>query len=309
VYSEPGVDEDDGPAGDDRWGDDEPPIRQRPPGLAPEDEAEEAYEAYEPDEAYEDSDALLFDHRRPDSRRPGSRRTGRRSRRTMRIAVPVIVVVAVAALALALLTGHGPKVGPATSDQHKTPNTAAPRLPMGAVTFDTYPGQQQRGVFQVINRIVAVGNTMVTTGSQTSDGVVRQQFLVSANAGASWHLAPVHSPGGAGPPGDVAGRRTGRLGGDRLARHLDQPERPDLDSRGHSRDHPADARRRGMGTQQDKHRLSGRRHRQRAWPKAAHRGDLDVTGRPDLAAAHRRAAGPGRARRDRAEHLVHHLAR
>jgi hypothetical protein len=203
VYSEPGVDEDDGPAGDDRWGDDELPIRQRPPGLVPEDEPEEAYE---PDEAYEDSDTLLFDHRRSgsrrdssrrdSSRRDSSRRDGRRSHRTMRIAVPVIVVVAVAALALALLTGHGPKVGPATSDQHKTPNTAAPRLPMGAVTFDTYPGQQQRGVFQVINRIVAVGSTMVTTGSQTSDGVVRQQFLVSANAGASWHLAPVHSPGG-----------------------------------------------------------------------------------------------------------------
>ena len=167
------------------------------------DEPDEAYEAYEAYEA-QDSDTLLFDHRRPGSRRDGSRRdgsaatagTGRRSRRTMRIAVPVIVVVAVAVLALALLTGHGPKFGPVTSDQHKTPNTAAPRLPMGAVTFDTYPGQQQRGVFQVINRIVAVGSTMVTTGSQTSDGVVRQQFLVSANAGASWHLAPVHSPGG-----------------------------------------------------------------------------------------------------------------
>ncbi|HEY1004700.1 MAG TPA: sialidase family protein, partial [Streptosporangiaceae bacterium] len=198
MYSEPGVDEDDGPAGDDRWGDAQPPIRQRPPGLAPEGEPDEAYEAYEPGEAYEDSDTLLFDHRRPSSRRDGSRRdgSGRRSRRTMRIAVPVIVVVAVAALALALLTGHGPKLSPATSDQHKTPNTAAPRLPLGAVTFDTYPGQQQRGVFQVINRIVAVGSTMVTTGSQTSDGVVRQQFLVSANAGASWHLAPVHSPGG-----------------------------------------------------------------------------------------------------------------
>src|SRR5207248_836874 len=108
----------------------------------------------------------------------------------------VIVVVAVAALALALLTGHGLKFGPLTSDQHKTPKTAAPRLPLGAVTFDTYPGQQQRGAFQVINRIVAVGNTMVTTGSQSSDGVVRQQFLVSANAGASWHLAPVQAPGG-----------------------------------------------------------------------------------------------------------------
>jgi hypothetical protein len=220
VYSEPGVDEDDGSAGDDRWGDDQPPIRQRPPGLSPENEPDEAYQAYEPGEAYEtygpdgayeayeDSDTLLFDHRRSRSGRDGSRRdssrgdgprgvgAGRRSRRTMRIAVPVIVVVAVAALALALLTGHGPKVGPATSDQHKTPNTVAPRLPMGAVTFDTYPGQQQRGVFQVISRIVAVGSTMVTTGSQTSDGVVRQQFLVSANAGASWHLAPVHSPGG-----------------------------------------------------------------------------------------------------------------
>src|SRR4029077_9819243 len=121
---------------------------------------------------------------------------GRRSRRTTRIAVPVIVVVAVAALALALLTGHGPKVGAATYDHDKEPKPAAPRLPMGAVTFDTYPGQQQRGVFQVISRIVAVGNTLVTTGSQTSDGVVRQQFLVSANAGASWHLAPVQAPGG-----------------------------------------------------------------------------------------------------------------
>ena len=110
--------------------------------------------------------------------------------------MPVIVLVAVAVLALALLTGHGLKFGPLTSDQHKTPNTAAPRLPLGAVTFDSYPGQQQRGVFQVINRIVAVGNTIVTTGSQTSDGVVRQQFLVSANAGASWHLAPVQAPGG-----------------------------------------------------------------------------------------------------------------
>ncbi|HMH38366.1 MAG TPA: hypothetical protein VK584_15665, partial [Streptosporangiaceae bacterium] len=37
VYSGAGVDEDDGPAGDDRWGDDQPPVRPRPPGLMPED--------------------------------------------------------------------------------------------------------------------------------------------------------------------------------------------------------------------------------------------------------------------------------
>ena len=203
MYSEPGVDEDEDPArddhwGDDRWDDDVPPIRQRPPGLMSPDE---------PDEM-PDGDTLLFDHRPPGSRRAGSRRVssgrpgsrraspGRSSRRPMAIVVPVIVVVAVAALALALLTGHGLKFGPLTSDQNKTPKTNAPRLPLGTVAFDTYPGQQQRGVFQVINRIVAVGSTMVTTGSQSSDGVVRQQFLVSANAGASWHLAPVQAPGG-----------------------------------------------------------------------------------------------------------------
>jgi hypothetical protein len=212
VYSEPGVEENDDPAeedrwDDDRWGDDQPPIRQRPPGLMYADEADEV----------PDGDTLLFDHRTPGSRRASSRRASSRragsrrarsqqagsrrasqgrSRRPMAIAVPVIVVVAVAALALALLTGHGLKFGPLTSDQNKTPKTATPRLPLGTAAFDTYPGQQQRGVFQVINRVVAVGSTMVTTGSQSSDGVARQQFLVSANAGASWHLAPVQAPGG-----------------------------------------------------------------------------------------------------------------
>ena len=134
----------------------------------------------------------------PGGQRPGPGRlgVGRLGRRTATIAVPAIVLVAVAVLAVALLTGHGPKFGPLTANQHKTPNAVAPRLPLAAVTFDTYPGQQQRGIYQTINRIVAVGNTIVTTGSQASDGTVRQQFLVSTNAGASWHVAPVRVPGG-----------------------------------------------------------------------------------------------------------------
>ena len=134
---------------------------------------------------------------------PSSGRRGRVRRRTATILVPAIVLVAVAALALALLTGHGLKFGPVrfgplAADPHKaaTPNSIAPQLPMAAVTFDSYPGQEQRGVFQSVNRVVASGDTMVTLGSQTSDGLVRQQFLVSTNAGASWHLAPVSAPGG-----------------------------------------------------------------------------------------------------------------
>ena len=150
VYSDPGVDEDDGPTRDDRWGDDRPPIWERPPRLVP--PADPAYPDDWDDRADPDaleqtpaSDTLMFGRRTPGSRRPAHRLRGRRP---MTIVVPAIVVVAVAVLALALLTGHGPKSGPPSSGQHKAPNTAAPRLPMGAVTFDSYPGQQQRGVFQ-----------------------------------------------------------------------------------------------------------------------------------------------------------------
>jgi hypothetical protein len=209
VFSGPGVNEDDGPGrgdrrdngadrgdrwGDDRgdrWGDDRPPIWERPAGLVP--QAGPRWTEGRTEGWTEASDTLLLDHRMPGSGRAGA---GRRGRRTVTIAVPAIVLVAVAVLALALLTGHGPRFGPLTSDQHKTPNTVAPQLPLAAVTFDTYPGQQQRGVFQTINRVVAAGNTIVTTGSQTSDGLVRQQFLVSTDAGASWRLAPVRAPGG-----------------------------------------------------------------------------------------------------------------
>ena len=185
VFSDPGVDEDDGPDRPDRWGDDRPPIWERPAGLVPPARTSEASRERA-------NDTLLFDDRMPASRRPGP---GLLSRRPATIVVPAIVLVAVAVLALALLTGHGPKFGPLTANQHRTPNAAAPQLPLAAVNFDTYPGQQQRGVFQTINRVVAAGNTIVTMGSQTSDGVVRQQFLVSTNAGASWQLAPVRAPG------------------------------------------------------------------------------------------------------------------
>ncbi len=112
------------------------------------------------------------------------------------------MLVAVAALALALLTGHGAKVGPLTVNQKQNDarSTATPGLPLAAVTLPTYPEQQQRGVFQTIDRVVASGNTIVTIGAQTSGGVTRQQFFVSVNGGVSWHLAPVRTPDGGQPP-------------------------------------------------------------------------------------------------------------
>jgi hypothetical protein len=148
---------------------------------------------------------------RPDTRR------NHVSRRTAAIAMPVIVLVAVAALALALLTGHGPRFGQLADDQHANqPGTGHAVLPqsLAAAAFGTYPGQQQRGVFQAVNRIVASGNTIVTIGSQQSDGVVRQQFFVSTNGGTTWRLAPVQAAGGGpAPVGYPAARLAGGPGG------------------------------------------------------------------------------------------------
>ena len=160
-------------------------------------------------------ETLLLEPELPGTWRPRTHR-GRVSRRTATIAVPVIVLVAVAVLALALLTGHGPKLGQLTSSQqaNQAPNQGASA--QSALTIAMYPGQQQRGVFQTVNRIVASGNTIVTMGSQTSDGVVRQQFFVSANGGASWRLAPVYAAGGQkvqAPLGYPAARLAGGPGG------------------------------------------------------------------------------------------------
>jgi hypothetical protein len=121
------------------------------------------------------------------------------------------VLVAVAVLALALLTGHGPKFGQMAAGRQPD---GAPKRGTTPLTIGMYPGQQQRGVFQTVNRIVASGNTIVTMGSQTSDGVVRQQFFVSTDGGAAWRLAPVQAPGGGQlPPGHPAARLAGGPGG------------------------------------------------------------------------------------------------
>ena len=128
--------------------------------------------------------------------------------------MPVLVLVAVAVLALALLTGHGPEFGQLTANQPVGQRGAQGTTAQSALTIGMYPGQQQRGVFQSIGRIVASGATVVAMGSQFSDGVVRQQFFVSADGGASWRLAPVRAPGGGQPPlGYPAARLAGGPGG------------------------------------------------------------------------------------------------
>ena len=137
--------------------------------------------------------------------------------RVMAMGVPVIVLAMVGALAVALLTGHGPKLGQLSARQSGQPGQSQPGETAGLTpaAFPSYPGQQQRGVFESLNRIVASGNTIVATGQQTGAGVTRQQFFVSTNGGASWQMAAetvaggTHSPA----PGHIAPLLAGGPGG------------------------------------------------------------------------------------------------
>jgi hypothetical protein len=166
----------------DTWADDRPPIWKRPASLGSPARSRA-------------TESLLLDRPRRSPMGAGAW-PGLVSRRTATIAVPAIVLVALAVLALALLMCHGPKFGQLAGNANA--GSAQPPRPTAALA--TYPGQQQRGVFQTVNRIVAYGRTMVATGSQASDGVIRQQFFVSADGGASWRLAPVRGAGGGQAP-------------------------------------------------------------------------------------------------------------
>ena len=134
--------------------------------------------------------------------RPGRATRRRPGRRARGIGVSAVVVAAAVTAVIVTVNGsHAPKIGaPAASE-------GSPAVPDHIVpaALPTYPGQLQRGVFQAFSRIVAAGNTMVTTGWQIADGVVRQQFFASSDAGRHWHLAGLRMPGGGRPPlGHVA---------------------------------------------------------------------------------------------------------
>src|SRR5580692_2118642 len=146
--------------------------------------------------------SLLLEPVTPGAAGPRRPRRGVVSRRTATVGGPVLAVVA-AALVLALATGHFPKFGHLAANQQQN-------MAVAAVALGTYPDHEQRGVSQTVDRVVASGNTIVAMGSQTSDGVVRQQFFASTDGGATWRLASVHAPrGGPAPLGHMAQRLAG----------------------------------------------------------------------------------------------------
>ena len=235
-----------------------------------------------------------------------TRAEGAGSGRADAIGASALATAAVAAaVVFATLPGHDPKEGPSANEGGQgTANPVAPN------TLPTYPGQLTRGVFQTIERIVASGSTMVTTGAQKTDGAVRQQFFVSTDAGRTWQLAPVQLPGGGQPPlGYEAVRIAGGPRG--WVAFGDNAIWTSPDGRPGRWRTPAGSPRGSPVTRS----TWSPTHRAGSWPPAASDqrrepgGDLDLSRRRDLAAADGRAAGTAGARRDSAQHRFRRLAR
>jgi len=122
------------------------------------------------------------------------------------VAVIVILVLAVAGfLAFGRISGASGRAGDASG--RSAGPAAVPQYPparLAGADFGTDPGQQARGIFQSVSSVAAAGGTIVAVGSMTGQWIPRAQFLVSADGGHNWRLAPVRGPGGSVPsPADL----------------------------------------------------------------------------------------------------------
>jgi Protein kinase domain len=127
-------------------------------------------------------------------RRPAPGRHPERGPRPASIGISAALLAVITALALVVLAGRHPKEAGAAGERG-----ASPSRTLATGSFGIYPGQQDRAVFQTISRMTAYGSTVVTTGAEVSDGVVRQQFFFSADGGRSWQLAPARTVSGGQP--------------------------------------------------------------------------------------------------------------
>src|SRR5436305_11268835 len=109
-------------------------------------------------------------------------------------AIAAIVIVALVVAGFLVFGGQGGGGAGAAA--------VAPYPParLAGADFRTDPGQRARGIFQWVSAVAAAGRTIVAVGSLTGPWLPRAQFLVSADGGRSWRLAPVRGPGGSVPP-------------------------------------------------------------------------------------------------------------
>ena len=152
-------------------------------------------------------------------------------------AIAVIAILGLVAVGFLAFGGSG---GASARPARTAAVAQYPPARLAGADFGTDPGHPARGIFQSVSAVAAAGGTIVAVGSLTGQWIPRAQFLVSADGGHSWRLAPVRAPGGVGAlacRAAAAGgrrrrvaRRPGRLAGPRRRGGLDQPGRRGLDA-------------------------------------------------------------------------------
>ena len=116
-------------------------------------------------------------------------------------AIAVIAILGLVAVGFLAFGGSG---GASARPARPAAVAQYPPARLAGADFGTDPGHQARGIFQSVSAVAAAGETIVAVGSLTGQWIPRAQFLVSADGGHSWRLAPVRAPGGSAPsPADL----------------------------------------------------------------------------------------------------------
>ena len=116
-------------------------------------------------------------------------------------AIAVILILGLVAVGFLAFGGSG---GASARPARPAAVAQYPPARLAGADFGTDPGHPSRGIFQSVSAVAAAGDTIVAVGSLTGQWIPRAQFLVSADGGHSWRLAPVRAPGGSAPsPADL----------------------------------------------------------------------------------------------------------
>jgi hypothetical protein len=119
-------------------------------------------------------------------------------RRVMRAGIGLLAVIAlgVATTLIVEAVAGKPRSGPGRPSL----SSAFPPAHLADSSFTTDPAAQARGIHQALTRLVAANGVIVAVGSQSGTHVPRVQFLVSADGGHTWRVAPTRAAAGGDPP-------------------------------------------------------------------------------------------------------------
>ena len=118
----------------------------------------------------------------------------------LRVIVPILTMIVVGVV-VAVIAGAN------NSHQGQAPPPAALGFPPATLAGGDFTAAGNgRGITEVLSGVASDGAEIVAVGSQQGARIARAQFFVSTDAGRSWAMGAVRTPGGGPPPPGSAAR-------------------------------------------------------------------------------------------------------